>query len=66
MQRDGAAGALTNIADKMTFVLTETFWGQFLRGPGELHLWTHKAVLRDPDVRVSDVAKRYGVGRATI
>lgn len=25
-----------------------------------------KALLRDPDIRVTDVAKRYGVGRATI
>jgi transposase len=33
---------------------------------GELPLWTHKAVLRDPDMRVTDVANRYGVGRATI
>lgn len=33
---------------------------------GELRLSTYKAVLREPDVRVTDVAKRYGVGRATI
>lgn len=33
---------------------------------GEKEIREIKALLRDPDVRVTDVARRYGVGRATL